>query len=97
MKRWRKAHPEKQKPQVKDREKCNEYSRGYFQRAKTELRDTYVAKILIARTPLKAEDIPQDVIHLKRGVMLLKKLLVEKGYLESMRGVPKLEKGKEEL
>lgn len=80
----------KKQRRVRDSEKCNEYNRKDFQRAKEELRDSYVVKVLIARTPLKAGDIPQDVIHLKRGIMLLKKLLVEKGYLESMRGVPKL-------
>ena len=85
-KKYRQANKEKEKEQKKkyyqaNKEKILEYSKKYCQDNRNKLADPYVIDIIRHQTNsmLKAKDIPQELIELKRNSLILKRKIKDNG------------------
>lgn len=75
----------------RDKEKLDEYRRKSAEKSRMILSDAYVGTVLVTRlaqqcTAISKEDIPPEVVHLKKGLLMLKRLMMEKG-LMTFRGM----------
>lgn len=75
VKEWKVDYYHKYKE--RDKEKKRKRDKKYYDKGKDQLNDRYIKHLIQKRTPLKYKDIPEELIKLKRTILLTKKQIKE--------------------